>query len=72
MVKTMKAIFDGKVLKPEEPIELAPNTSVEITIRTPEPVMGSPGCSLQVAMSLNLEGPSDWSERIEDELELPG
>ncbi|MFN2456252.1 MAG: antitoxin family protein [Pyrinomonadaceae bacterium] len=32
MTKTLDAIFDGKVLRPAEPLDLAPDTRVRITI----------------------------------------
>ncbi len=32
MTKTLEAIFDGKVFLPDEPLELAPDTRVRITI----------------------------------------
>ena len=32
MTKTLNAIFDGKVLHPEEPIGLEPDTRVRVTI----------------------------------------
>ena len=33
MTKTLKAVFDGEVFRPEEEIKLEPNTRVEITIK---------------------------------------
>ncbi|MBV9211591.1 MAG: antitoxin family protein [Acidobacteria bacterium] len=68
MTKTLEATFDGKVLRPDEPLELAPDTRVKITIETadePEPEKVS---FLQTARTLNLEGPLDWSERFEEYL----
>ncbi len=32
MTKTLEAVFDGKVFLPDEPLELAPDTRVRITI----------------------------------------
>ena len=68
MVKTLEAIFDGQVLHLEEPVELQPNTRVRITIETIEPESNFPPSFLQVARSLKLEGPQDWSVHIEDYL----
>lgn len=68
MSKTVEAVFDGEVLRPEEPLELKANTRVRITVEessAPEPKRRS---FLRTARSLNLDGPSDWSERIEDYL----
>ncbi|HJP90569.1 MAG TPA: antitoxin family protein [Pyrinomonadaceae bacterium] len=68
MNQTLEATFDGSVFRPDKPIELEPNTRVRITIEpasTSEPESES---FLQVAQSLNLEGPSDWSSHLDDYL----
>ena len=68
MSQTLDAIFDGNVFRPDGPIELEPNTRVRITI---EPALASERESasfLRVARSLNLEGPRDWSSRIDEYL----
>ncbi|HVR98943.1 MAG TPA: antitoxin family protein [Thermoanaerobaculia bacterium] len=64
MTKTLEAVFDGEVLRPEEPLELDPNTRVRVTIEmtTAPEVQG--GSFLRTARSLDLEGPPDWSERV--------
>jgi hypothetical protein len=33
MTKTLKAVFDGKVFRPEEEVKLEPNTRVEIIVK---------------------------------------
>ena len=68
MTQTLDAIFDGSVFRPDEPIELEPNTRVRITI---EPAAASAQRSesfLRVARSLNLDGPPDWSSRLDEYL----
>ena len=68
MSQTLDATFDGAVFRPDQPIELEPNTRVRITI---EPAIESEERSesfLRVARSLNLDGPSDWSSRLDDYL----
>jgi hypothetical protein len=67
MTKTIKAVFDGKTLRPEEPLELAPNTRVRLTIETPSPVE-APVSFLKTARSLKLDGPADWSANLEEYL----
>ena len=67
MTKTLEALFDGEVLRPDEPLELEPNTRVRITIEATT-AEGKRGSFLRTARSLNLEGPPDWSERIEEYL----
>lgn len=71
MVKTLNAIYDGRVLRPDEPIDLNPNTRVQIIIIVKENSESSStrGVSfLRTAKSLNLEGPADWSTHFEDYL----
>lgn len=68
MTRTMTAIFDGEVLRPDEPVDLKPNTKVRITIEASEAPVEKTLSFLDTAASLNLDGPSDWSERFEEYL----
>jgi hypothetical protein len=69
MTRTVNATFDGDVLRTDEPVDLEPNTRVRVTIETVESAVDGEIVSvLDVAASLNLEGPPDWSERFEDYL----
>ncbi len=68
MLKQIEAVFDGKVFRPEEPLELEPNSRVMITIESVEAAPQKKVSFLQVAQSLNLEGPVDWSANIESYL----
>ena len=65
MSKTIEATFDGEVIRPDEPLELRPNTRLRITIESSTSPKTRPQSFLQTARSLHLEGPTDWSERIE-------
>ena len=65
MSKTFHATFDGKVLRPDEPLELEPNTLVKLTIETIETLEKKKHSFLQTARSLKLEGPLDWSTSLE-------
>jgi hypothetical protein len=67
---TLYATFDGKVLRPEEPISLPPNTRVRLLLEPAEstPASGGSRSFLSVARSLELEGPSDWSARLDEYL----
>lgn len=68
MSQTLNATFDGKVFLPDAPVELEPNSRVRITV---EPTSGDgskPESFLNVARSLNIEGPKDWSSRLDDYL----
>ncbi len=68
MTKTLHALYDGKVLRPEEPLNLRPNIRVRITVEMAVVEKPKRPSFLQTARSLQLEGPSDWSARIEDYL----
>lgn len=65
MTKTIYALYDGKVLHPEEQIELEPNTRIKITIQSKK---GEPYSFLRMAESANLVGPDDLSEKFEEYL----
>lgn len=65
MTKTVEAVFDGEVLRPDEPIDLEPNTRVRVTIEPAAPRRGQSKSFLRTARSLNLQGPPDWSERLD-------
>jgi hypothetical protein len=68
MTTTVFATFDGEVLRPEGPVTLAPNTRVRVTIETTLVDESRSRSFLQTAQALNLDGPSDWSERLEEYL----
>lgn len=74
MTKTVQARFDGEAFYPEEPLPIAPNTRVLLTVETPEgandsaPALGEPYSFLKYAMSLDLEGPENWSENVDEHL----
>ena len=64
MIKKIEAIFDGTVLRPNEPLDIEPNTRVSITVDVPETTAKPGGSFLDTAQGLNLDGPADWSENI--------
>lgn len=68
MVKTIDAVFDGEVLRPENPLALEPNTRVRITIETLESSTRKESSFLETARALNLEGPRDWSANVDSYL----
>ena len=65
MIKRLKAIFDGKAFRPVEPLDLEPNTVVELTLELPERDADSTQSFLDVAEGLELDGPSDWSSSVD-------
>jgi len=68
MTKMIYLTFDGRVFRPEEPVDLAPETRVRATIETAELVRGGRGDFLETARALNLDGPPEWSSRLEEYL----
>lgn len=68
MDKTLEATFDGDVFRPDEPVGLRPNTRVRLTVEPAEAPERKPKSFLRVARSLGLEGPSDWSSRLDEYL----
>ncbi len=67
MTKTFRATFDGEVFRPEEAIALPTNTLVNITITVPA-TADQEQSFLDTARSLQLKGPADWSERLDEYL----
>jgi predicted DNA-binding antitoxin AbrB/MazE fold protein len=68
MGKRIQAVYDGAVLRPAEPLTLEPNTEVWVTIEDAPPAEEATASFLKTARALNLEGPADWSARLEDYL----
>ena len=68
MTKTIYLTFDGQVFRPEEPVDLKPDTRVRAIIEPASAAVRGPGSFFETARSLNLEGPPDWSSRLEDYL----
>ncbi len=69
MTQALEAFFDGKVFRPEAPVNLLPNCKVHLVISTSDEEKKAKGKSLLRAVAaMNLEGPPDWSENFEDYL----
>jgi hypothetical protein len=64
VITAIDATFDGSVFRPAEPVRLEPNTPVRITF---EPIVTPTGTAsvLDVAESLNLQGPTDLSTNLD-------
>jgi len=62
MSRTVHAIFDGKVLRPEEEVDLEPDTRYIITIERDERVEGDSLWDVLSKLAGTVEGPQDWSE----------
>ena len=62
MSKTLTAVFDGDVLRPDSPLNLEPNTRYVITIQSVDmPVTQENAWDVLEAMTGTVEAPSDWS-----------
>lgn len=68
MTTTLNVTYDGEVFRLDEPVELEPNTRAQIVIETDKPVRKKKNSFLKTARSLNLQGPPDWSARVDDYL----
>lgn len=68
MTRTVYATFDGESLRLDEPVSLPPNTRVRVTIETTDAAGTQPTSFLRTARALNLQGPADWSAKLEDHL----
>jgi hypothetical protein len=71
MTRTIEATYDGEVLRPDATLPIAPNTRVRVTVEVmaadplvEEPDEQSPSC-LDVAASLQLDGPRDWARNLD-------
>jgi predicted DNA-binding antitoxin AbrB/MazE fold protein len=70
MTQAIEAIFDGKVFRPETPVDLQPNCKVHLVVSTSDERQKKEGKSLlRDLAAMNLEGPPDWSENFEDYLD---
>jgi len=70
-MQTIKATYDGRNLRRDEPLPLAPITRVTVTICADEPEPDEDqdvGVStfLDVARSIKLNGPPGWSMRVKN------
>jgi hypothetical protein len=65
MTTTINAVFDGQVLRLDQPLALAPNTHVRITIETIEQPLPQRTSFLQTARSLNLNAPADFATNVD-------
>lgn len=68
VLKTIDAIYDGQVIRPDAPLKLEPNTRVRITVTPVKPVRSKKKSFLETARSLKLKGPTDLAENLDDYL----
>lgn len=68
MTRLVQARFDGEVVRLEEPVDLAPDAAVWVVIDEPDVPAGAPYSFFKAALEMDVQGPPDWSERIDDYL----
>lgn len=68
MTKVLNAVFDGAVFRPDTKVELEPDTRVELEVRVRAPRSSKTTSFLETALALRLEGPPDFSSRLDDYL----
>jgi hypothetical protein len=62
MTQRLQAIFDGQVLRPEEPVQLQPNTRCTVTVQvSDESAKGGNAWQLLDELAGSIEAPADWS-----------
>ena len=62
MTKTLHVIFDGKVLRPEKPPDLEPNTHYIVTVESREAPEEKNLWEVLSNLTGTVEGPEDWSQ----------
>jgi len=70
MTHLVQATYDGSALQLDEPLPIEPNTRVLVSVHPngteKEPDAPSTGVSaFDIALSMKLDGPPDWSERVD-------
>jgi predicted DNA-binding antitoxin AbrB/MazE fold protein len=58
MTKQIEAVYENGVLRPDEPLDLKPNTRVRVTIQTPDAPQGSRGTLRELFGSVDLGYPT--------------
>ena len=64
---TFYAIYDGEALRPDGPLDLKEGARVRVTLDE-DVEEGAPYSSLILLREMKLDGPPDWSERINEYL----
>lgn len=68
--EVITATYDGKVLKPDRPLNIKPNTKVKVTLLDVEPPTNndrgkSVSSVFDIFANANLDGPEDASENLD-------
>ena len=69
MSLTIEATFDGEVFRPDEKVELEPNTKVKLQLVVKEKKKtGEPGSFIKYLRSVKIDAPPDFATNIDDYL----
>lgn len=67
MTRTLAAVYDGEVLRPEAPLDLLPNTRCRITLEVDgigsTSSNGADAWALLAQLAGSVAAPADWSEQ---------
>ena len=70
MSMTLHLTYDGETLRSDEPLDLKAGARIMVTVESIE--SGDSGAApysfFHTALGMNLDGPSDWSTRLDDYL----
>ncbi len=61
MGKTLTAVFDGDVLRPDSPVDLKPHTRYMITVEKELGMESPTAWEVLEGLTGMLEGPKDWA-----------
>lgn len=61
MTRTVTAVFDGQVLRPDTPLDLEPNARYVVTIEPASSESEGDAWDVLERLSGSLEAPPDWS-----------
>lgn len=65
----IEATFDGEVFRPDEKVDLEPDTKVKLELKVKKKKKtGKPYSFTNYARSVNIDAPSDYAENIDDYL----
>ena len=68
MTQVLKAVYDGKVFRPEEPVSIPAHTSVNLLVSEAKKKKGKPYSLFRAAAAMKLKGPKDFSENLDEYL----
>jgi len=77
MELTFEATFDGEVFRPDEKVDLEPNTKVKVTIEEPKKLKlaikpkkekGEPYAFLKYLETVSIDAPPDYSTNFDEYL----